>query len=246
MTFRSPDHLTSWNQTSSGITLRGNIPGRQWVWNQTVVEQILEIPLWCTLRLPVPEDPPGACLVGIQLCLDVVLQICLVDLRHPSDSTCVLSSAVSNIAASWKGSIISSSRSKAIQPFRAVSLGSSPLSHDEPFICASDFLLLGASNLYVLARGPSDLAGRKYLINVSVKHDIVDPGCSVHEAVPVGINIEKRVVDYDNSVLVIVANVLPTVVVELFDLIHIEGPASRFVEKLDRGHNICVALGKLG
>jgi hypothetical protein len=120
--FSSPNHLVPRNQTSRSATLRRNFPGCQGVWNQTVVPQVLEIPLGCALRLPVPENPSGVCLVSIQLCLDIVLQVCLVGLRHGSDSAGVLSSAVSNIAASWKCPVIPSSCSKTIQPFRAISL----------------------------------------------------------------------------------------------------------------------------
>ena len=76
---------------------------------------------------------------------------------------------------------------------------------------------------------------------MGVKHNVVDTGGTVHETIPVSLDTFKGVVYRYNSEAVTVADLSPSIVVELLQLIKVDIWAEWLVEKLNGGDNVGVS-----
>ena len=88
----------------------------------------------------------------------------------------------------------------------------------------------------------------KYLVNVSVKDDIVESTRGIHKAVPVCLNVLKCVVDDNRCIAVLGPNVSKSIVVELLQCVHIDAPICWLIQELNRCYNIgitSVTVGKV-
>ena len=83
----------------------------------------------------------------------------------------------------------------------------------------------------MLLDGLCERAGGEDLVLMSVEDDMVDARLHIHEAVPIALEVEEGVVDADGGVGVAVADGAPAVVVEVFDVGHVEARAVRLVQK---------------
>ena len=129
---------------------------------------------------------------------------------------------------------------QAVQPLSAVGLRSSPFANNGPFIRVIDLSCKSTGRLNMLGRSLRNLALAENLILVCVKHDVVNTRLGVHEAIPV-LDTLEGVVDGDDSVGAAIANIAPSVVVKLLQVVQVDIWPERLVDKLDGGNDVRIA-----
>lgn len=212
-------------------------PARQRLRDEASPRQVLEMPLGRTLCLPRPKDPARARLIRIQLRLDEVLQVDFVDLRHAIDGAGVLAVAAAVVCALRERGVVARALAQAVEPLRAVRLRAGPLADDGPFVRGSEFLVICAGVLDVLARLAANLIIGEDLVDVGVEDHVIEPAVGVGEPVP-GADIEEGVVHHYGDVAVEVAHCSPPVVVVLLDETDVYSPVRGLVDEFDGGYYV--------
>ena len=233
--------LVAWDQASGGRALTGEVPRGDGLRDQSGTSQVLEMPFRCTLRLPGPENPARVCFICIKLGFNEVCKIRLINLLHAINGAFIFPIAVTIVSgAASKGLVISRTLPKTVQPFCAIGLCTSPFADDGPFVGACEKRRGCTRSLDMIARLHSHFCVRKYLVDVSIENDIVDPTGSIHEPVPVCLDVFECVVDDYRCVAVLSADISPAIIVKQFQLVHIDGPIRWLVQELNCCDNIGV------
>lgn len=215
--------------------------------DETSASEVLEMPFWCALGLPGPEDPARVLLVSIQLSLNVVFQISLVYIGHAIDGSLVFAIAVSVIpSASWECLIVARTLAKTVQPLRAISLRAGPFSNHSPFIGSSDLGAGGASSLYVVAGLHGNFSIREDLVDMSIEDNVVDSASGAHESIPVRLDIFECVMDDDSCVAVLRPDIAIAIVIEFLQRIHVNTPVTGLVQEFNGSNNIGLARVAVG
>lgn len=146
--------------------------------------EVLEVPLWCALCFPCPENPAGMRFIRIELCFDIVLQVGFVDGQHVVDSAGGLVIAATVIRRLWECVIVSGSLSESVQPLRAIGLGAGPLANNGPFVGTGEWGCVSACILHVFAGLAADFLVGEDLVDVRVEDRVIDTAPGGSKSIP--------------------------------------------------------------
>ena len=200
------------------------------LWEDTLGDQVLHVPLGRGFGLPGPENPTGVSLIGGDLRGDKALQVVLVLVAQTRHGAGVLAVAGTDFRRPFERTVVPCALAVAVQPLGAIGLRACPLAHDGPFIGARQRRGHPAGSRVVVGGRHADLFLIEDLVQVGVQHDVLVLRPPVHEPVPVRVDVLEGVVDADRRVAGVVVDRLPTGFVERLDSIKVQRTAERLVQ----------------
>lgn len=166
-------------------------------------------------------------LIGVKLSFNEAPNVRLVGVGEASDTTRRLASAVTNLGATAKATVVARALVFAIQPLCAVGDTTGPLAADCPLAGAGHLVAEVAGCLDVIIDAHGHCVEGEDLVVVSIEKQVphastpVTPGCHTLEGIVEG-NSDVRV-----------SQITPTVHVELTNSVHVEVRAKGLVQELN-------------
>lgn len=224
------------------------LPGSQRLREQAILQQVLHIPLGCTLRLPRPEDPAIGLLISVKLCLDKTANVVLVITRQTCDGARRLAITRTDPGCAVQSTVVARALALAVEPLRAIGDTTGPFTRDSPLSSAGHLASEATSCANMILKAHSDLRIVEDLVMVGIEQQVPHAGAEVSP----GTDALECIVEGDSDIGVL--EVAPAVLhksqfsssrcigvfadhVELLNSVHVERWAHGLIQKLDGGHS---------
>ena len=188
-------------------------------------------------------------LIRIELSVNKMLQILLIIRTQIRDRPRGLAVTGPDVAGAriGKRAVIAGAFAEAVEPLRAVRLRTGPFADDGPLVGARELRAQSTGGGDVVGWTHGDLGRGEDLVLVGVEEDVLVARRRLgHEAVPVGLEVFKGVMDAGCVITTGAGHGLVARLVEGFDLVEIEVGTERFIEELDGRDDVGVARVMLG